>query len=73
MNYVVTEPALTSLTYAQKLTPATYAVLVQAFGSDSFAVAPYSKTLQQQLRLANPKDCRSQTQTALVQSVSHYV
>jgi hypothetical protein len=73
MNYVVTEPGLTHLTYAQKLTPATLAVLTTAFGADAFSVAPYSITLQQTLRSENPKDCRTQTQSSLVQSVSHYV
>ena len=54
MNYVVTEPGLTILSYGQKLTPAAYANMCRVFSADSFAVAPYSRKLQQQVRAANP-------------------
>jgi len=74
MNYIVTEPGLTHLTYAQKLTPATYAVLVKAFGADDhFSGAPYSVALQQQLRKDHPTDSRNQSQQSLIESVAHYV
>lgn len=74
MNYIVTEPGLTHLTYAQKLTPSTFAVLVQAFGADDhFSVEPYSVTLQQQLRKDHPTDSRNQSQQSLVESVANYV
>ena len=73
MNYIVTEPGLTHLTYGQKLTPVTYAVLVQAFGADDhFAVAPYSVALQQQLRKDHPTDSSNQSQQSLIESVAHY-
>ena len=73
MNYIVTEPGLTHLTYAQKLTPATYAVLVKAFGADDhFSVAPYSVALQQQLRKDHPADSSNQSQQSLIESVEHY-
>lgn len=73
MNYIVTEPGLTHLTYAQKLTPATYTVLVKAFGTDPFSVAPYSVALQQQLRKDHPTDSRNQSQQSLIESVADYV
>ena len=74
MNYIVTEPGLTHLTYAQKLTPATYAVLVKAFGADDhFSVAPYSIALQKQLRKDHPTDSRNKSQQSLVESVANYV
>lgn len=43
MDYIVTEPGLTSLSFAQVLTSAQYANYVTQFSSDSFAVVPYSK------------------------------
>ncbi len=74
MNYIVTEPGLTHLTYAQKLTPATYAVLVKAFGADDhFSVAPYSVALQQQLRKDHPTDSGNQSQQSLIESAANYV
>ena len=73
MNYIVTEPGLTHLTYAQKLTPTTYNVLVKAFGADDhFSVAPYSVALQQQLRKDHPTDSSNQSQQSLIESVAHY-
>lgn len=43
MDYIVTEPGLTSLTTAQVLTSAQYANCVAQFQSDAFSVVPYSK------------------------------
>lgn len=50
MNYVVTEPGLTYLSHAQKLTAQNYALAQQVFGSDAFIAVPYNRILQQQMR-----------------------
>lgn len=65
MNYVVTEPGLTYLCFAQKLTAQNYALAQQVFGSDSFSAVPYCRKLQQQLRNQNPKYCTPHTQKQL--------
>ena len=50
MNYLVTEPGLTYLSHAQRLTAQNYALAQQVFGSDAFVAVPYSRKLQQQMR-----------------------
>lgn len=66
MNYVVTEPGLTYLSHAQKLTAQNYALAQQVFGSDAFIAVPYNRKLQQQMR-NNPaiKYISSYTQKSL--------
>ena len=72
MNYVVTEPGLTVLCHAQKLTPKNYALAQQAFGSDSFTAVPYNRKLQQHLRTTQ-KYITTYTQTQLSKVLQQYV
>lgn len=53
MYYVVTEPGLTHLTYAQKLSAVAVAKLQHYYQSDAFSVAPYTQQLQRSLRTAH--------------------
>ena len=49
-QYLVTEPGLTALAFAQRLTPQQLAQALAEYGSDSFIVAPYTQKLQRKLR-----------------------
>jgi hypothetical protein len=50
-DFLVTEPGLTYVLYAQRLTPSDVAELQQFCGKDdSFTVKPYTQKLQRQLR-----------------------
>lgn len=72
MNYVVTEPGLTVLSHSQKLTAQTYALAVQAFGSDAFIAVPYNRKLQQHLR-ATKQYMTVYTQSQLTKVLQQYV
>jgi hypothetical protein len=72
MNYVVTEPGLTSLCHSQKLNPQNYALAQQVFGSDAFIAVPYNRKLQQHLR-ATQKYITLYTQTELAKDLQQYV
>ena len=49
-QYLVTEPGLTALAFAQRLTSQQLAQAQAEYGEDSFIVAPYSQKLQRTLR-----------------------
>lgn len=72
MNYVVTEPGLTSLCHSQKLNAQNYALAQQIFGSDAFIAVPYNRKLQQQLR-ASEKYITVYTQKQLTRELQTYV
>ena len=72
MNYVVTEPGLTSLCHSQKLNPQNYALAVQVFGADAFIAVPYNRKLQQHLRTTQ-KYITVYTQTQLSKDLQQYV
>jgi len=72
MNYVVTEPGLTSLCHSQKLNPQNYALAQQVFGSDAFIAVPYNRKLQQHLR-ATQKYITVYTQKQLAKDLQQYV
>lgn len=72
MNYVVTEPGLTSLCHSQKLNTQNYALAQQVFGSDAFIAVPYNRQLQQKLR-ASEKYITLYTQSQLTKELQTYV
>tara|TARA_Y100000389_G_scaffold203087_1_gene250390 strand:- start:479 stop:697 length:219 start_codon:yes stop_codon:yes gene_type:complete len=72
MNYVVTEPGLTSLCHSQKLNSQNYALAQQVFGSDAFIAVPYNRQLQQKLR-ASEKYITLYTQKQLTRELQTYV
>lgn len=72
MNYVVTEPGLTSLCHSQKLNAQNYALAQQVFGSDAFIAVPYNRQLQQKLR-ASEKYITLYTQKQLTRELQTYV
>ena len=72
MNYVVTEPGLTSLCHSQKLNSQNYALAQQVFGSDAFIAVPYNRQLQQKLR-ASEKYITVYTQKQLTRELQTYV
>jgi len=49
-HYLVTEPGLTALAFAQRLTSQQLAQALAEYGEDSFIVAPYTQKLQRKLR-----------------------
>jgi len=49
-DFLVTEPGLTYVSFAQRLTPSDVAKVQQFCGKDSFTVKPYTQKLQRQLR-----------------------
>mgnify|MGYP001417223523 CR=1 FL=1 len=66
MYYVVTEPGLTHLTYAQKLSATAVAKLQHYYQADAFTVAPYTQKLQRSLRTANANDCTRYTEAQVL-------
>lgn len=49
-QFLVTEPGLTALAFAQRLTAQQLRQALAEYGEDSFIAAPYTQKLQRQLR-----------------------